>query len=69
MSGFGFINGLGENRVCAGRSTRRVLPWYVGGSEYLESTTDDLRWSCLIGHQFYLTKEFPFPRAFQINVL
>jgi hypothetical protein len=48
-----------KNGVCAGRSTLRVLSWYDGGSEYLEGTADDLGWSCLIGHRFYLANEFP----------
>jgi hypothetical protein len=39
-----------KNGVCAGRSTWRVRPWHGCGSEYLEGTADDLRWSCLIDH-------------------
>jgi hypothetical protein len=57
--GFGFITGILENGVCAGRSTWRVLPWHGSGSEYLEGTADDLGWSCTIDHQSYLSKEFP----------
>jgi hypothetical protein len=30
-----------EKEKGAGRSTRRVLPWHDGGSEYLEGTTDE----------------------------
>jgi hypothetical protein len=48
-----------KNGVCAGRSTWRVRPWHGCGSKYLEGTVDDLRWSCLIGHRSYCTKEFP----------
>jgi hypothetical protein len=67
VSGFGFINGFLEKKwsfVPDG-----VLGGYGrgtgSGSEYSEGTTDDLRWSCLIGHRSYLSTEFPpFPRDF-----
>jgi hypothetical protein len=29
-------------------STRRVLPWHGYGSEYLQGTAEELRWSCVI---------------------
>jgi hypothetical protein len=50
----GYCRGTSVNR-----STWRVLPWHECESEYLEGTADDLRWSCLIDHRPYLTKEFP----------
>jgi hypothetical protein len=49
----------GKMEFCAGRSTWRVLPGHGYGSEYLEGTTDNLRWSCSIDHRSYLSKEFP----------
>jgi hypothetical protein len=32
----------------AERSTRRVLPWHGYGSEYLQGTAEEMRWSCEI---------------------
>jgi hypothetical protein len=60
MLGFGFTNGFtGKWEFCA----EGVLGGYGhgtgSGSEYLEGTADDLRWSCLIDHQSYLSMEFP----------
>jgi hypothetical protein len=49
----------GKMEFCAGQSTWRVRPWHRIGSEYLEGTADDLRWSCSIDNQSYLSKEFP----------
>jgi hypothetical protein len=54
-----YKNGFLEEWSFAERSTWRVLPWHGCGSEYLEGTADDLRWSCLIDHRSYLSKEFP----------
>jgi hypothetical protein len=60
MSGFGFINGFLEDGSFVPDG---VLGGYGrgtgNGSEYSEGTIDDLRWSCLIGHRFYLSTEFP----------
>jgi hypothetical protein len=54
----------------AGRSTWRARPWHGCGSEYLEGTADELRWSCLIDRRSCLTKEFPpFLELFPINAL
>jgi hypothetical protein len=60
MSGFGFINGFSRKMEFVPDG---VLGGYCRGtgvvSEYLEGTADNLRWSCLIDHRRYLTKEFP----------
>jgi hypothetical protein len=43
MSGFCFTKIVfGKIEKGDGRSTRRVLPWHDGGSEYLEGTAEDL---------------------------
>jgi hypothetical protein len=33
------------------RSTRRVLPWHGGDSEYLEGTAEGGKWSCVIDRE------------------
>jgi hypothetical protein len=43
MSSFGFIKVISGRKKEKGarRSTRRLLPWHDGGSEYMEGTTDE----------------------------
>jgi hypothetical protein len=49
-----------EEEKGAGRSTQRVLPWHVDGSEYLEGTAEEREWSCLIDHRCsWKINEFP----------
>jgi hypothetical protein len=39
---------FGKVEKGAGRGTRRVLPWHVFGSEYLQGTAEGWKWSCVI---------------------